>query len=276
MPAPSLAYTQQLLWKLITAPEGASAGLAALDCEDRNLAAALVRRGARLSPVERLDIYADMYFYRLRDCLQEDFAATHATVGPTSFHNLITDYMIAHPPSHFSLRQAGRHLARFIDTHATGTRWPFVGQLAALEWAVLEAFDARDAPPLDIAALQEIPPEQWPELRFELTPSLQQLHVGWRVDDVLRAVQEGDTSPVPPDASSTWLRVWRQDLRVFHRPVDVAEAAALDTVRAGQPFATVCTSVGELVGEAAGAEHVAQLLDLWFADGLVTGCAIGV
>jgi len=273
MPAPRLAQTQQLLWKLLTAPEGAVAGLASLTPAERSDADGLVRPGARLSPVERLDIYADMYFYRLRDCLQEDFAATQAAIGAEWFHNLITDYLIAHPPSHFSLRQAGRHLPRFIATHPVAAQRPFLAQLAALEWAVLEAFDAPDALPLEITALQDIPPEDWPELRFELTPSLQQLHVDWRVDDVLRSVQDG-TPPATPNASPTWLRVWRQDLRVFHRPIDAAEAAALDAVRARGSFAAVCTSVGELVGEAAGAERIVQLLDTWFADGLVIGCGM--
>jgi hypothetical protein len=266
-----LARTQQLLWKLTTAPEGVAAGLACLDPADRALAESLVRPGGRLSAVERLDIYADMYFYRLRDCLQEDFAAVHAVIGADCFHNLVTDYLLAHPPAHFSLRQAGRHLPGFISGHPLSARWPFVAQLAAVEWAVLEAFDAPDAPPIDLAVFQGMPPEEWPDLRFRLTPSLQRLHLDWRVDDVLRSVHDGATPPVP-DAAARWLRVWRQDMRVFHRPMDAAEAAALDVALRGETFATVCAAVGELIGEAAGAERLAQLLDTWCADGLVTGC----
>jgi hypothetical protein len=37
---------------------------------------ALVDGDERLSAVERVDIYADAYFYRLLDCLAEDFPAT--------------------------------------------------------------------------------------------------------------------------------------------------------------------------------------------------------
>ncbi len=248
--------------------------MAALDPADRDWAASLVCAGGHLSPLERVDIYADMYFYRLRDCLQEDFAALRALIGEQWFHNLVTDYLIAHPPAHFSLRQAGRQLPSFIVTHPVAVAWPCIGQLAALEWAVLHAFDAPDATPLELTALQEIPPEEWAELRFALTPSLCRLHVDWRVDDVLRNVQSGDT-PCPPAPAPTWLRVWRQDLRVYHRPIDAAEAAALETVMKGETFAAVCDAVGELIGEAAGAERVVQLLDTWFADGLVTGCRLG-
>jgi len=269
-----LAQTQQLLWTLITAPEGAAAGLAALNPADRSIAESLVRAGGQLSAVERLEVYADMYFYRLRDCLQEDFPALRAVIGNEWFHNLITDYLIAHPPTHFSLRYAGQYLPAFVGTHAVTARWPFAGQLAALEWAIVDAFDAPDASPVERAVMQQMPPGQWPELRFNVTPSLQRLHVDWRVDEVLRCVQGGTVPPVP-EAAPTWLRVWRQDLRVFHRPIDAAEATALAALVDGATFATVCGRVGELIGESAGAERVVRLLDTWFADGLVTGCHAG-
>jgi hypothetical protein len=274
MSVPTLVQTQQLFGKLITAPEGAAAGLASLDPVDRSFAESLVRAGGRLSPVERLDIYADMYFYRLRDCLKEDFPAVSAVTGDAQFHNLITDYLIAHPPTHFSLRYAGRHLPAFIGKHAVSSRWAFLEQLAALEWAILDAFDAPDASPLALAVLQQTLPEQWPELRFDLTPSLQRLHVDWRIDEVLRWVQNGALLSAPAVAP-TWLRVWRQDLRVFHRPIDAAEATALEALVDGETFATVCGRVGELIGESAGAERVVQLLHTWFADGLITGCRVG-
>src|SRR5439155_19415270 len=64
---PTLEQTQQLLWKLITAPEGAAAGLAALAVADRATAKSLVCGDERIGAIERVEIYADMYFYRLRD-----------------------------------------------------------------------------------------------------------------------------------------------------------------------------------------------------------------
>jgi hypothetical protein len=269
MLAVTLAQTQQLLWKLITAPEGAAAGLASLDPVDASIAGSLVRRGGCLSPIERLEIYADMYFYRLRDCLQEDFSAVRAVIGPEWFHNLITDYLIAHPPAHFSLRQAGRQLPDFIATHAVAARWPFVSQLAALELAMLDAFDAADARPADFATLHAVPPDDWPQLRFHLVPSLQWLHLDWRVDQLWQRLhQRHEPSPDAPRHESTWLRIWRQDLRVFHRAIDAAEARALWAIGAGEPFALVCERIAELVPDAA-EERAAELLSTWMADGVL-------
>ena len=71
---PDLRELQSVFWRLLSAPEGAAQGAAALrregKIESEDLTT-LVRSDPRLGAVERVDIYADMYFYRLRDCLAE-------------------------------------------------------------------------------------------------------------------------------------------------------------------------------------------------------------
>jgi hypothetical protein len=72
----TLTETQRLLWQLITAPEGVAAALAADGARGGSLRAHLVRtvRGDRgLEAVQRLDIYANMYFFRILDVLKEDY-----------------------------------------------------------------------------------------------------------------------------------------------------------------------------------------------------------
>lgn len=269
MATPTLAQTQSLFWKLITAPEGVVAGLEQLSSADRAAADSLVRGDARLSAVERLDVYADMYFYRLRDCLKVDFEAVCAVIGEAGFHNLITDYLLVHPPSHFSLRYAGRDLPEFLACHPLLAQWPFLADLATLEWAIMESFDARDAAPLDGAALATVPEARWPALRFQVTPSLRILRLGWPVHGVWRCVQRGE--PVERlERVDTTLRVWRQDFRVFHRAMDTAESVALTTLAAGRSFAEVCDRI-VAVDEHAGAERTLSLLGGWLRDGLLVG-----
>jgi hypothetical protein len=266
---PSLEQTQQLLWKLITAPEGVAAGRDALQASERVLADALVRGDARLSAVERLDVYADMYFYRIRDCLKEDFAAVCAVLGEAAFHNLITDYLLVHPSTHFSLRYVGRHLPAFVRRHAFGTQWPYLADLALLEWTILDAFDAPDAAPLDAAALAAVPQERWPDLRFTLTPSLYLLDVGWPVHEIWRQVQTAETL-VEPQPRATCLRVWRQEWRVFHRPMNAPEVITLNALREEASLAEVCERLA-CEGDAPSAEQVVALLREWLTDGLLTG-----
>jgi hypothetical protein len=267
MSSPTLAQTQQLLWKLITAPEGAAAGLSQLDSTDAARARAMVAGDERLSAVERLDIYADMYFYRLRDALAEDFITVCAVVGEDNFHNLITDYLIAHPPSHFSLRYAGRRLPPFLLQHPLSRHWPYLADLAQLEWAILDAFDAPDTAVLQPAALAAVPRQSWPALRFQFTPSLRVLQLDWPADEVWKQVQRQET-PVVPARESVSLRVWRQDLRVYHRRIDAAERVALAAAQRAAAFAEVCE---ETTRHDIGADGVSALLQTWLDDGLLSG-----
>jgi hypothetical protein len=272
MSGPCLQQTQRLLWQLITAPEGAAAGLSRLAASERVVAESLLRGNQQLPAPERIDIYADMYFYRLLDCLKEDFPAMCAVVGERNFHNLITDYLIAHPPSHFSLRYAGQHLPAFVREHSLSASWSYLGDLAMFEWSILEAFDAPDAPPLEPAVLTAIAPEQWPDLRFELTPTLRLLALSWPVRDIWQQTQSGEApAQIHPERMS--LRVWRQKFRVFHCPIDANETTALTAIARGVPFAEVCAEVLECCGESDASDHVVRLLRQWLADGLLTGCA---
>jgi hypothetical protein len=269
MAAPNLDQTQRLLWQLITAPEGAAAGLAQLGPADRRCASALVCGDERLSAVARLDIYANMYFYRMHDGLKEDFSAVGSVVGDTTFHNLITDYLVAHPPSHFSLRYSGKDFPSFLRGHPSSHRWPWLADLASLEWAILDAFDAADAPVLEASALARVPHERWPDLRFQLTPALRLLDLDWPVHEVWKQAQCGDTPP-QPSRCGTALRVWRQNFRVYHRRIDTTERMALVTISEGASFAEVCDRIAASDSEARGAERATALLGEWLGDSLLS------
>ncbi len=266
-----LAETQQLFWQLISAPEGVRAALATPGDAGARLRAAveaIFAGDARLSAVERLDIYAEMYFYRLRDCLAEDFRAVRTVIGPSRFHNLVTDYLLEHPSTHPSLRFAGRHLPRLLDTHALAGDWPFLADLARFEWALVDAFDAADAAPLAAEALEPVPAPAWAELRFRLVPSVRLLELRWAVQEVWSQVDRGE-SPEAPSDGPTCLVVWRSDLRVFHRPVEGAEYAALRGVRDGETFGTICDQAAARGGADVAAATLLRIVGRWLTDGLL-------
>ena len=267
----TLAEAQRLLWRLISAPEGVRAALDTPGDTGARLRAAVeatITGDARLSAVERLDIYAGMYFYRLCDCLADDFRAVRAVIGPARFHNLVTDYLLVHPSTHPSLRHAGRHLPQFLDAHPLAAAWPFLADLGRLEWAILDAFDAADAAPLGQQDLEALPATAWAELRFRLVPSARLLDLGWAAHDVWSRVDSGET-PERPAATSTRLLVWRSDFRVFHRPLEPLEHAALRRVQDGETFGAICedaTAHGDLEVIA---PALLQLVGRWLADGLL-------
>jgi len=267
----TLSDAQRLLWRLITAPEGVAAAIAADADRGGALRSELLRtvRGdATLDAGQRVDIYANMYFFRILDVLKEHYPATHALLGDVTFHNLITDYLLHHPPTHYSIREAGRHLPEFIDQHANGAKHSCAADLARFERALNDAFDAADAPLLTAADLAAVPTEAWPDLRFTLHPSLCLLECGWPVHSLRAAVDRGE--PVTDsEPAVTRLCVWRRELTVFHRPLAALEFAALMAIGRGAPFGEACAAAADQVADGDASERVVAALADWLANGWI-------
>lgn len=277
---PGLRPLQSLFWQLITAPEGVARGAAelhgagVLSSEDLSF---LVRPDARLGPAERFDIYANMYFYRLRDCLKEDFPKLLARIGEASFHNLVTDYLLAHPSTHYSLRELGRALPDFVGAHALHRRFPQLADLARLEWARVEVFDEADAVPLSRQALLEQGGSAPETYEMVLRPSVRLLRVDASVLQLWKQLDDGSEGERSASGrgEDVGVRVWRKGFAVLHRSLPADEERCLHVLAAQ---GATLARLGELLLEqgipddptARPAQRLAALLELWANDELLT------
>ncbi len=191
---------ESLLYRLITAPSGVAEGLAA----ERELGAGgldtIVLGDDRLSAEARVDIYANMYFYRILDALKEDFPATLAVLGDDNFHNLVTGYLLEYPPtepSHLLMRTAPRGRICAIIRCANARR---LSRTSRPRTRIVEVFHGPDTAALEADALRAIAPADWPALKLGIQPSAQILALEWRVSELLRAVEEQrEWKPAEPD-----------------------------------------------------------------------------
>ena len=260
----NLRELQALLYQRITDPDGTNESIG----EERGLAPgvleALVLGDERLSAFKRVDIYANAYFYRLLECLGEDFPATLAVLGADNFPALVKEYLLEHPPTEPSILYAGLYLADFLNDHPFTERWPFIADLARLERAVLEVFHAADTPALALETLHAVPSEDWPALKLRTHPAVEIVHSEWRIADVLQTVEQGLewTDPEHEEAS---VLVWRQNALVRYRSLEPVERDALVLISKGASFASVCEAV------AASAEESNHVGADWSVDGAMVG-----
>lgn len=236
----SLPELQSRLRALISDPRTLSAPDDALAA---TLAELSIRGDERLSAVERVRIYGRMYFLRLRDALASDLPALRRALGDAAFDALAQSYLAAHPSDRPSLRDLGRHLPGYAMAHPELVA-PWQAELAQLEWALIDAFDAPDQAVLDAAHLASLPPESWPDLELRPVASLVLLSCTTAVDVVHERLLAGDDvgEPVP---ETTRLRVWRQDLLVFQRRASEQEMAALRWIHKGASFGDLCGWLAE-------------------------------
>jgi hypothetical protein len=264
----NLRELQALLYQSITDSDGTKERIG----EERGLAPgvleALVLGDERLSAFERVDIYANAYFYRLLECLGEDFPATLAVLWEDNFAALVRGYLLDHRPTEPSIVYAGLYLADFLDGHPFAERWPFVAELARLERAVLDVFHAADAPALGVEALRAIPSEEWPAVKLRVHPAVEIVHSEWRIGDLLDTVEHGREWADPEHQEASVL-VWRQNALVHYRSLEPVERDALVLVSKGASLAAVCEAVAAGAQETNHVGLMGHLLARWLADGII-------
>jgi len=285
--APALRDVQSLLYELITAPAGVGPGLAARGLGPAALEGIVVGDG-RLSATARLDIYANMYFFRILDVLRGELPRVRAAVGDDAFRDLITDYLLAARPAHPSLREVGGRLPGYLAQHPLGLERPWLAPLARLERLHRELFDGPDAEAMTAEVARALGPDAFVALEVALAPCHAILEHGYALASVWESLGAGQV--VTPAAAPETLLVWRRALAVRHRVVgDAAERAMLAGLARGpatmgalcEIFVAAATAESaEVQGDEDGGAAVAglaaaafQVLARWIDDGLLVAAA---
>ena len=252
MPVASLREVQQLFWdSLAGAPVSIAPGLADA-----------VVPGAALDSRERLGIYADAYASRLLDVLREDFPRVAALLGDHRFEHLAREYLARHPSEHPSVRHLGHGMAPFLERRSDVPR--FVAELASLEWARVEVFDAPDATPLAMDHLRAIDARDWPHLHFVPVPALRLVRASWPVHELWAGADPARLAP-----ATTVIRVWRDASgAAYHAPLDARAAEVLRLLIAGAPFVIACEAFTDRTPLEA-AQAITALLARWIEDGII-------
>ena len=227
---------------------------------------AVVRDHGALDAAARIEIYADMYRARLVDVLGEDFPRVRAILGDDAFAALAGRYLARYPSDNPSVRHLGHGFAGYLATERLPH--PFLADLAHLEWARVEVFDAPDPEPLRLDDLAAIAPADWPALVLRPIAACRLVKAGWPIHEIW-AGADGDDGGAERLPTPTTIRVWREGWSVSHAAMDVIEAEAFDALQRGAPFAEICATAdaGREPGDAA--REVGALLMRWLEDGLL-------
>lgn len=242
----------------------------------------LLRPGPSGQPAA-IAVYQHAYGARLRSALRDNFEILAQAMGDDAFDALAAAYIEAQPSTTASIRWFGHRLARFMDQQVSAdgdlVAHPALADMARMDWALRDAFDAVDAPVLQRDALAGLPAAQWPALKLALHPTVQRLALRWAVEPAwlaLRLAKDGlqaGTSDAPelaaPEPLAHELLVWRQGLDTRWRSLPPDEAALLQALAEGRDFSALCALAAERVPADQALPQVVGLLQQWLADGLL-------
>lgn len=196
--------------------------------------------GASLDADLGLNIYVHAYSARLREALQNDHAQLAAYLGDELWDALAREFIAAHPSHQTSLRHFGDALPDFLRRTPRFATHPVLAELAAFERALLDSFDAAEAPVASWQNLLDTPPSRWPQLRPSFAPCLGRLGLRLNAVEIWQALKSGHRPPAAISSASDWV-VWRDAEQITRfRSLELEEAVLLDHFLAGGNFAGAC------------------------------------
>jgi hypothetical protein len=250
----TLAETQAWLFQAITS--GACPGADELE--------RCVADTRALQARESLAVYADMYLARLIDALRETFPNLARLLGDETFAALAEDYVRRHPSEHHDIGRAGRLLPDFLRQHPDPER-PDLADLAELEWARQCVFFAASPPPIGAEAFARLEAAELARTWLLLSPALRVLHLDHAVAPLWRRLESGER-PDAPAVNRSALAVWRRGAEVFHCPLALDEAAALERASGAGTLPEICESFAAREDPSAAAHGA---IASWLAEGWV-------
>lgn len=196
-----------------------------------------------LTPAERVDIYHGMYLLRMVDALKADYPALEHFLGEDNFRKLVRDYVQRHPSVSYTLNRLGDRLPEFVRQASGLPRREFCHELARLERAVNEVFDAPETPPLSERAIAAVPAEAWERARLAPVAAFRLVSFRYPVNAYLQTVKDDDHDHPRARLKDERVAVYRRDYGVYRLDLTRAAHDLLADLAAGKPL-------GEAVGAA--------------------------
>jgi len=211
-------------------------------------AAALLRGGA-LSPQRRLEIYRRNVYSNLTGALRDSYPVVHRLLGGAFFDHVATAFVTDHPSRSGDLHDFGGGFAEFLAGFPPCLDYPYLPDVARLEWTCDRVFHAADHPPLDIPRLAAVPEDAYAVLRFRLHPASGMLASPYPVLRIWQVNQEGyDGEPeVDLGEGGVNVLVTRRDF-----------VLRLEALSCGEFQLLGCLSRGESLGQALKAATAAE------------------
>jgi hypothetical protein len=221
-----------------------------------------------LSGTERIGIYHGMYPLRMMEALSSDYPALQHFLGDHDFGALVSGYIQLHPSSTYTLNRLGDHLPEYVKTAPGMKRPDFCHDLARLELAITEVFDAPETPPLAEAAIAAVPPEAWERAVLQPVAAFRLLAFRYPVNAYLQTVKDDNHDHPKARLKDSWVAIYRRNYGAYRLELSRAAHDLLADLVAGRPLGEALSRAVRAGGRRAPSEHE---LFRWFREWVSAG-----
>ncbi len=223
----------------------------------------------RRSGGQRMVLYSNAYILRLKEALSTDYERLHSYLGDELFDSLMEHYIEGYPSQHPSLRYFGQHMVEFLEQNDPFKSLPEVTEIARIEQAFANSFDAADCSYVSLEQLAELDHSSWATLTLRFHDAVQLLPQRYNSFQIWQALANEETPPQKTSDDTIWLIWRRQDLISNYRTLEDAELAALTLMISGGDFAEMCEVLLEHFDEQQTPMQAVSFMKQWIHDQMV-------
>lgn len=223
------------------------------------------------STADAFQVYQSAYHLRHKEFLANDYEILRQYVGESRFAILAQAYVDATPSRHQNARWYSQKLPEFLLETSPFKSTVEVGELAILERALGDAFDAPDHDQKSFEDMSKIPVDHIHNLTLKFHPSLQRLHFSQNATSIWSALKCDEAPPRPHVLEQQQqVMVWRQANSARFRILGEEEAMAIDSAREGVSFGVICEMIAMNDNDDTVAIRAATYLRGWFEAEILT------
>ena len=199
------------------------------------------REGSRQS---RLAVYQKAYPLRHAEFLRNDFPMLQAYMGDEKFDGMAKLYARTNPSPHPNARWFSSAVPEFLRATLPFSRKLELSEIARLEAAMNDAFDAADTPHLTLDELASANPATFSGMSLLLNPSARLLTFTSNATSMWCSMKAEERPPSPIALETPQdILVWRQALTSRFRLLGAEETMAFLSARDGVPFGVICEMI---------------------------------
>ena len=165
----------------------------ALSMSDFADAAAWVS-GNGLEAQRRLWVYHNQVHDVWREALEITYPAVLLLTGRRYFRLAVRGYAKSYDSTSGNLKDYGEHFPVYLEGRLEIQLYPYIPDVARLEWARTQSIVARKELAISLAALARIEAARWADVRCRITPSLHLIVSPYPIDRIWAAAL-GDAEP---------------------------------------------------------------------------------
>lgn len=220
--------------------------------------------GAGRPAGRRFSVYRNNIAVGLTDALAASFPVIEKLLGEQNFKGVIGIYLRQSLPPTPLIPDYGIDLPEFLAVFPQLSHIGYLADIARLEYALRQSYNAADSTAIDPDALQSLDPEALMAAHFTLAPSLHLIQSPWPIHAIWQMNMQ-ENAPAPPAVAQDVL-ITRPEFDPAPHLLDTGAATFITALKQGQTLGEAHASTTTTAPEF----DLSTALGLLLAGGCIT------